>query len=195
MIKQFKQNASSHLVNRPNDDWEWIFLMQHYRAFTRLLDWSESPLVALFFALFDERQEQEAHDAALWFLDPITLNRNSNAARRSFELDIPACGIDEELNAYLPDQVNARRVLLDPIAIIGPRNSSRMAAQSGSFTIMHYEPKPIEAIGDTSHVWRMIIPSESKPKLRKELRLLGISEYSLFPELDRVSSLAKALFE
>ena len=46
-IKRFKQNATAFLSQRPENDWEWIFLMQHYRGLTRLLDWSESPLVAL----------------------------------------------------------------------------------------------------------------------------------------------------
>jgi len=38
---------------RPENKWEWYFLMQHYGAPTRLLDWSDGALVlvALYFAL------------------------------------------------------------------------------------------------------------------------------------------------
>lgn len=48
LIKRFMQNAMPLLPTAPRDEWEWMFLMQHHRAYTRLLDWSESPLTALY---------------------------------------------------------------------------------------------------------------------------------------------------
>src|SRR4051794_14108420 len=50
LIKRFKQNAYSiGDVPPESEDWRWLFLMQHHGAPTRLLDWSENPLVALYF--------------------------------------------------------------------------------------------------------------------------------------------------
>ena len=194
IIKLFRQNAQPHLREYPGTDWEWVFLMQHHRAPTRLLDWSESPLLALYFALWDKSSEHEAKDAALWFLDPVALNRHAGH-RRTFERDILAFDIDKDLEQYLPDQVNARKVELNPVAAIGPRNSPRMVAQAGTFTIMHATPIAIETVEDKQHVWRMVIPSAAKPELRKELALLGINEHSLFPDLDRVADIARGLLE
>jgi hypothetical protein len=194
IIKLFRQNARPYLREYPESDWEWVFLMQHHRAPTRLLDWSESPLVGLYFALWDKSGEHEAKDAALWFLDPVALNRHAGH-RRAFERDILAFDIDDDLDQYLPDQVNARRVDLDPVAAIGPRNSPRMVAQAGTFTIMHASPIPVETVGDQQHVWRMVIPAAAKPELRTELALLGINEHSLFPDLDRVADIARELLK
>ena len=47
-------------------------MMQHYGAPTRLLDWTESPLLALYFAL---KQNYGYYDAAIWMLNPSALTK------------------------------------------------------------------------------------------------------------------------
>lgn len=51
MLEAFKRAAGPHLVREPEDDLEWLAVMQHHGAPTRLLDWTHSPLVATFFAV------------------------------------------------------------------------------------------------------------------------------------------------
>lgn len=192
-IKRFKQSAAPYLSQRPNDEWEWIFLMQHHRAPTRILDWSESPLVALYFATRDENHDTKP--SALWCLDPCELNRNAGHIRE-FKHDILAFGIDKQLDEYLPDKVNSRLSKLAPVAAIGPRNSSRMVAQAGTFTVIHAEATPIEEVAvatGAKHIWRFVIPCEAKAIIRHELKLLGIAEHSLFPDLDRVALLVREM--
>jgi hypothetical protein len=50
--RQFKRHAHHYLQNLPKDEnvLEWLALMQHHGAPTRLLDWTKSVYVAAFFA-------------------------------------------------------------------------------------------------------------------------------------------------
>lgn len=43
--KRFKQEAARVISDPPSDEWGWQFLMQHYGVPTRLLDFSENPLL------------------------------------------------------------------------------------------------------------------------------------------------------
>ena len=191
LLKRFKQNAIPHLQMEMKEEWEWMFLMQHYRAPTRLLDWSESPLVALYFAVNDEKHTKS--DAAVWCLDPIALNREARI-KFIFESEIPAFGHDKTLDSYLPGRLLGDETSeLYPIAIVGPRTTPRMAAQLGTFTVNHLEHTPIEDVGESSHVWKWIIPATSKKVLRAELKDLGISRLTLFPDLDSVADLSREL--
>src|SRR6185437_6953213 len=64
---EFQSQAIQLLSGRvPSSKWDWYFLMQHHRVPTRLLDWTENSLIALFFAV----QEEGDADAAVWALDP-----------------------------------------------------------------------------------------------------------------------------
>jgi len=187
LMKKFRQNAIPHLVQRPKDDWEWLFLMQHYRLPTRLLDWTESPLVALYFAV----REKPRTDGALWCLLPTELNKHANI---EFPLatEIPAFDHDEVAQNYLPLKLAAETTSkLNPLAAIALRNSPRMAAQLGAFTITHREPIPIENVGNGKHVWQYVIPAKSKTKIRQDLGHLRITKLTLFPELESVAEIAQ----
>ncbi|MBK9486849.1 MAG: FRG domain-containing protein [Chitinophagaceae bacterium] len=65
LIKRFQRE--SHHYGISNIDYlnipEWLCLMQHFGAPTRLLDWTHSPWVGLFFAIIDLKEKESA---ALW---------------------------------------------------------------------------------------------------------------------------------
>lgn len=187
-LTRFKQSAAMLIDRHPKDDFDWMFLMQHYGVPTRLLDWSESPLTALYFAVSDLASEDK--DSALWSLKPTELNKIAgiNVAEKNFIL----CFDDEELKSYSVQILNQNpRNKLTPLATIATRNNSRIQAQLGVFTIHHLDNKPIEEFCSSNEVVKYIIPMKQKEHIRYELRLLGISKFTLFPELSSIGEILK----
>ena len=190
LLNQFRQSAAMLAEFTPQESFDWLMLMQHYGVPTRLLDWSESPMIALYFALAN-RDNHKGKDAALWLLKPSTMNRNANIDDENDRNYIPSF-LDEEPKAYTIEYLkNAPKSQLFPIAAIAVRNNTRIQAQSGVFTIHHLKNNPIEEIGDRSHVIKYIIPHERKDILANQLEILGLSKFHVFPELSTIGGMIK----
>ena len=190
LISRFRQSAAMLTERFPRESFDWLFLMQHYGVPTRLLDWSESPLVALYFALNDPGADP-AHDAALWSLKPTELNKHANIVDRDEEHYIPSFE-DDELKPYSYEGLSGnRRNKLLPVATIATRNNARIQAQMGVFTIHHNDDVSIEAVGDSSHVLKYLIPQDRKARLSADLSLLGFNRFSVFPEMSSIGQIIK----
>lgn len=189
LIKRFKQSAAMLVQNTPNQSFDWLFLMQHYGVPTRLLDWSESPLVALYFAVDGESANHD--DAALWSLRPSELNKNAGINNIDEEFFIPSFEDIELTNYSVENLAQNQRTQLRPLATIATRNNARIQAQHGVFTIHHHERVPIEEIGDASHVIKYVIPADSRSSIVKQLSLLGYTKFQLFPELASIGHIIK----
>ena len=200
LMNLFKQNAHQFLDLRPQGEWEWLFLMRHHGLPSRLLDWTESPLVGLYFALFATGSSLiSSTDGVLWCLLPTAMNELRNIPNPA---TLPMFSDEEKRESssdgvadlYRPTQLDLGirgRVL--PIAGISIRTSRRIQAQQGVFTIHHVSDSAIELIGNRQHIWRFIIPKNRKQFLADELKHLQITALSVFPDLDNVAEQAKGV--
>jgi FRG domain len=185
--QEFQSRALQLIQGRvPTDKWEWYFLMQHYGAPTRLLDWSDNPLLALYFAVADHSGKQ---DAAVWTIDPTWLN--NKLGKEVVGAILPDW---QEANSYLRDLEEAyeesavAKVRL-PAAIDPPHVDRRLAAQSSRFIIFGLnhdlmQSKKIKSEREKKRHLKMItIPRKSISTIRDELYTCGFTHSFVFPDL------------
>ena len=109
IFEMFKQQARSHLSPAPQKPLEWLAIAQHFGMPTRLLDWTESLLVATWFAV--ERGGAD-RDAALWVsrgIETIPLDFDGDP----FALNKPKC--------YRPPHITARISTQASVFVICPK--------------------------------------------------------------------------
>jgi|SRR5579859_810529 len=193
LLNRFRQSAAMLADTRPASFFDWTFLMQHYGVPTRLLDWTESPLISMYFAV-EDRTARADTDAALWCLWPTALNQNANIVDKLEGQYIPSFE-DDELQGYTAESLRNTRLELFPVATIATRNNPRIQAQMGTFTIHHNKKIAIEDVGDGSHVAKYTVPHDARDKLATELKLLGLTRFSLFPELASVGAILKEMMQ
>ena len=177
---RFMLKAHTRYSNCPPDgDWPtWLFLMQHYRLPTRLLDWTESSLIAAFFAVADNPDT----DGALWALDPYALNASqtgkSNILTANGEAVRPHYQAVFHVNSPQPAAT---------LAVVGRELDVRMLIQQSVITI-HGTANPIETLaGANNFIRKLIVPAASKKVLRAQLSALGFKRHSLFPDLEHLA--------
>ena len=174
ILRDFKLK-SRPFINEYNakSDIEYMMLMQHYGLPTRLLDWSESYLVALFFAVCNYKNTK---DASVWVLNPWELNSDRSSVNSRSILQPN----DKDLINWLLDEDGKIKGEF-PVAIRAAMNSNRIVGQKGIFTLFG------EIDGSLDNLIygceEIIIQGDKKLDLLKELYEAGISYSTIFPEI------------
>jgi hypothetical protein len=152
----------------------WLTVMQHFSAPTRLLDWTTSVWVALYFAC-----------AELSDCDGVIYIADFNKITKRFE---------ENLNG-----ANFNELMIDPssIDIIAPimtfNSNERIEAQQGRFLICTNPLKSHDDLLDESaSLKKIVIPKEMKSDILINLNQMNINAKTLFPGID---GLGKSIYE
>ena len=187
LIRDFKLHSTQYVSILPNDELEWLFIMQHYSMPTRLLDWTESYLIALYFAVLDYKL---LDDAMVWILDPWILNEAVIN-----QTSIPTTGHPLLKNYILHnDHLSFDRQCQAkfPVAIRPIRTTRRIVAQKGTFTLHGSDASGLNKIcekkfkiyDDKVILEGIKIDGKSKLHILKQLCCAGITHSVLFPGIE-----------
>lgn len=178
LIRDFQRVAETKLDRLPayEEKLKWMQLAQHYGVPTRLLDWTESALFALFFAVY---QHSQAH-GVVWMLRPTDIKRIPGQPKTS---SLDAHLQERVLEGYFNLGANERKNGRPTIAIRPVWNSARLMVQRGTFTLHGSRHFTLDSNQARSLVGLPIL-AEVKEDLRLQLEAVGIDEMALFPELE-----------
>jgi hypothetical protein len=178
----FQRKSHLFLNDAPDDDEvEWLALMQHHGAPTRLLDFTWSPYVAAFFAL-----ERATEAAAIWAVNLPLLwdihDRNLISGVRVADADPHDAATFRKY--YLP---NSRAFVWQGDSFRMPQ---RVVAQSGTFLISSHLGMTIEEIlasypGAGELLIKFVLnTSKLRADAMASLYSMNITQATLFPGLD-----------
>jgi FRG domain-containing protein/SET domain-containing protein len=189
--ERFITRAASLSDIRPTDKWDWYYVMQHYGAATRLLDWTEGALIGLYFAV---RENRSYHDAAVWALDPWELNRQRKAVGTKEVIPPGDPGITKQdrrrYDKWLWDRfAKGKKWAQLPAAVYPGHIMRRIGAQRSCFTIHGWDRRGLDVIAEELNVplTKIVIRSWAVGSIREELEICGIDETTVFPDLEGLS--------
>lgn len=180
---------------QPNSKLGWLAAMQHYGVPTRLVDFSESPYVALYFAL--EAFNHAANTGfSLYMLDYRSILDRSCQYIKSVDRNF--CDSRQSIR-YRQDEVFENTVdkcSYDIAWITEPKIlNARIDRQAGSFLLSGNRGKRIEEILSSAlyrdvDMRKLEIPSELAQGVYALLRKMNVTSKSLYGNLD---GLAKSI--
>jgi hypothetical protein len=181
IIRLFKRKAHLYLDHVPaNDDvFQWLALMQHHGAPTRLLDFTWSPHVAAFFAL-----ELATTDAAVYAVntsrfEPPPLGNNSTTEANLRHPDL----FEDQ---FLPGT--------EPIVTQGEPGvmNRRLTAQLGTFIVPGRLNESvdhlIESYCGSDAIVKIILPGGLRVNALRALHNHNVHNASLFPDLNGLAA-------
>lgn len=180
-IRIFRRKAHNYLSDPSvlDNDLRCLALMQHHGAPTRLLDFTKSPFVAVFFAL-----EQATRDAAVYALNTPRLWPAAPRELAEMHRDAIDPRTQGNFERYFLPSTNAVLWVGEPTEM-----DRRLVAQSGTLVVPGILGRSMDDIlqeyGDSDSLLKKImLPLSMREEAMKALYRMNITNATLFPDLD-----------
>lgn len=165
MLEDF-QRRSIHLIDyHPGNSWDWLALAQHHGMATRLLDWTENPLIALWFSMSPKLEDMNVDYSVVW---------GFNVPKEDIVIST-----DDK------DPFKGRMT-----KIFKPNHiTKRISSQFGWFTIHKGDSDrkfiPFEKNEDYSaRLFKIKVESKCFKECKSRLHTFGINSASMYPDID-----------
>jgi len=193
---EFKRRFHQYSKYDPDrdDNLEWLSIMRHYMAPTRLLDWNYSIYIATYFAL----ENDSAKDgAAVWALNGKWAREESRAEfleNDRKEEDVK-CITGEAISKGYASSFQ-KLFLVEPFintaCPVCPNSlTQRLTAQKGLFLCpgnpnitFDENIESMNGFKDEKNIIRLVIPRQNRKEILKGLYESNITRTTLFPGLD-----------
>ncbi len=189
-LAEFQRGARNYLSRDqiPEHIIEWLALMQHHGAPTRLLDFTKSPFIAAYFA-FEHCRPEADFNVAVWAINVNYLRKRSVevlAQQFADELKLTHNLINEEVfeKVFYTNRIN----LVFPVEPF--RMNRRYSLQQSIFVSTGTSEAPfmrqLAFLGDAMKqaVVKIEMPARLQKEVLRNLQRMNINRASLFPDLD-----------
>ena len=195
ILRNFTKYAALEDPSIKDSIWRQMILGQHHGLPTRLLDWSRSPLIALYFAVTERNMDNiNKYDGVVWRVDLDEQYRHLPASYRAvtkkynttiYSVDMfnEACS---SLRQYDEDMQGRSMMFIEP-----PSIDPRIVNQYSFFSIV---PTHMESIidffatNDNQKTVKYIISKDLRWRIRDMLDQYNVNERIVYPGLDGIST-------
>jgi len=203
ILADFISEAKAYEKNI-NDFQAWLEIAQHYGVPTRLLDFTENPLVALYFACRSKTDTK----ASVWIVNEKTYEEmfcnapylkmtidSQNTVSTIIQREIVLLGKTDKQNKlpeykypwiYKPQYIDERIQLQSSVFMIWGSRHCALTEMISEDDYMNFDDNEVITSDSTGFLCALEIDPGAKSKILKQLDLLGINEKFIYPCLEGI---------